>query len=373
MEEIKVTIVTVCYNSSKTIEQTIKSVLGQSYKNIEYIIIDGGSNDGTVEIIKRYGKSIAYWVSESDRGIYDAMNKGIDKATGDIIAFINSDDWYAEGAIAAMVQSFLRWEDADIICGSWHMVHPCGLQTLVRHGNLDNICFGMICGHPATFVKTVHMKQHPFDVSYRIAADYAFLLEMYLQGKKFYFINDEIAYFRCGGLSGHPWKTYIETRKIALNLTRSRVSAKKYQYIRKHFSERRVLPLFRYICKKIGKSSGIKRRQLLNHLRSKKFVLYGAGEMGRDVLEALKDWNLTVISFWDSDSSKDGTKLNGVPILYPRRYTLLGDDVIILIATVVGGSEISENLKSLGYKHGKDFYDKEKWVGWLAKEWLLIP
>lgn len=103
---IKVSIITVVYNGVKNIEQTIKSVLHQTYSNIEYIVIDGGSTDGSLDIIKKYSDSISYWVSEADKGIYDAMNKGISKATGDLIGIINSDDWYEPDAIMNMVTAY---------------------------------------------------------------------------------------------------------------------------------------------------------------------------------------------------------------------------------------------------------------------------
>lgn len=93
-EQLKISIVTVSYNAAKTIEQTIKSVINQTYSNIEYIVIDGGSTDGTVDIIRKYEDRIAYWVSEPDGGIFDAMNKGIKVATGEVVGIINSDDWY---------------------------------------------------------------------------------------------------------------------------------------------------------------------------------------------------------------------------------------------------------------------------------------
>ncbi len=103
VESLKVSVITVVFNGAGTIEQTIKSVLGQTYKNIEYIIIDGDSTDGTQEIVEKYGESIACFVSEKDNGLYDAMNKGISYATGDIIGIINSDDYYAVDAVEHVV------------------------------------------------------------------------------------------------------------------------------------------------------------------------------------------------------------------------------------------------------------------------------
>ncbi len=122
----KVSIITVVYNGIAHLEQTIQSVLNQTYDNVEYIIIDGGSTDGTVELIKKYEESIAYWVSESDGGIYDAMNKGISNATGEIVGLINADDWYETGTIEKVVETFQNSE-VDVVHGSMEIISKMGV------------------------------------------------------------------------------------------------------------------------------------------------------------------------------------------------------------------------------------------------------
>lgn len=119
---MRVSIITVCYNRVETIERAIRSVSKQGYEDMEYIIIDGGSTDGTVDIIKKYERDIAYWVSEKDDGIYEAMNKGLSHATGEIVAFLNSDDWYEENIISKIAQ---RFEDKKvrILCGDVYCHH----------------------------------------------------------------------------------------------------------------------------------------------------------------------------------------------------------------------------------------------------------
>ena len=104
---MRISVITVCFNSKETLEQTIKSVVGQEYEDKEYIVIDGGSTDGTVDILKKYAEQIAFWLSEPDEGIYDAMNKGIKHATGDVIAFLNSDDWYEPDTLTRVAGYFL--------------------------------------------------------------------------------------------------------------------------------------------------------------------------------------------------------------------------------------------------------------------------
>ena len=115
---MKISVVTVCYNAADTIEKTILSVLNQTYHDIEYIIIDGGSTDGTVEIIRKYADKIAYWVSEPDKGIYDAMNKGIEVATGEWINFMNAGDrFYKSDVIKLIFDNMNCYDDVDIIYG----------------------------------------------------------------------------------------------------------------------------------------------------------------------------------------------------------------------------------------------------------------
>lgn len=122
MEEVKISVITVCYNAVDTLEKTIQSVLEQTYHNIEYIIIDGGSTDGTVEIIHRYVDYLAYWVSEPDRGIYDAMNKGIERATGEWVNFMNAGDYFYNYDVISNVFKVLQ--KADVMTGISFMDYP---------------------------------------------------------------------------------------------------------------------------------------------------------------------------------------------------------------------------------------------------------
>ena len=369
MKDIKVSIITVCYNSEKTIEQTIQSVLKQSYKNIEYIIVDGGSTDGTLDIIKKYEKDFDYWMSEPDNGIYDAMNKGILKATGDVIGFINSDDWYANGAITAIADAFSK-TDADIVYGKLTVVMEDGRRRLFQRGKLDDICIGITIGHPATFVKTEDMKECLFDCTYKIAADYAFLLEMYLQGKHFCPIDAMITFFRLGGASSHPWKPYLEVRKAALQLTQERVSNERYKEIRAAFRKRRFLPLFHFLRYKMQNIQRRKKEGVVNLISGKSFVLYGAGKLGIEVLKIMKEWRGFVSVFWDGDAEKQGTEIGGKSILSPQHKTKQDKKTTILITTVKDNIVIAQKLEEIGYEGGRDFFDKEEWLRWIAGMWL---
>ena len=133
---MKVSIITVCFNSESTIKETIESVLSQDYSNIEYIIVDGGSIDKTVDIIKSYGNKISKWVSEKDEGLYDAMNKGLKMAQGDVVGLINSDDVYIDNGVISTVLQLLKEKKVIVSMQTWYMstkkikINPLDIMTL---------------------------------------------------------------------------------------------------------------------------------------------------------------------------------------------------------------------------------------------------
>lgn len=217
--EFKISIITVSYNSVETIEQTILSVLNQSYSNIEYIIIDGASTDGTVDLIRKYEDQIAYWVSEPDNGIYDAMNKGLDVASGDIIGIINSDDWYETNAVELIVQYFKNNSELEGVCGNLliHLDFNKYNMIKVSHSsiNLSNIREKMSIAHPTLFLKkSFYLTYGKFDPKYSIAADYELLLRAMLKGAKLGYIPFLIAHFRVGGASSNQLKLLRDVIKI---------------------------------------------------------------------------------------------------------------------------------------------------------------
>ena len=176
----KVSIITVSFNSVKTIEQTIKSVINQTYKNIEYILLDGASTDGTQQIIEKYKDRISYYVSEKDSGLYYAMNKGIEIATGDIVGIINSDDWYAQDAVQSVIDSFQQ-DEPDLVYGKIICVSSDGTERIVRKTPLDKIWYSMAVSHPSVFVKKKYiMNLELLILNYKCAADYELMLRFFL-------------------------------------------------------------------------------------------------------------------------------------------------------------------------------------------------
>lgn len=201
---LKISIITVSYNAAKTIEQTILSVVNQTYKNIEYIIIDGGSTDGTVDIIKKYTDKLAYWVSEPDDGIYDAMNKGIKAMTGDYVQFLGADDFLADEDTIGYIVRQLDQRSDILSAGIFLVREEFGLEKyLGNHCARDkNKYNGVMIPHPGMFVKKELMQRYGFDTQYRIAADYDFFLQCYLNKDiNFKFIDRPVVYFSLAGIS----------------------------------------------------------------------------------------------------------------------------------------------------------------------------
>jgi glycosyltransferase len=179
---MKISIITVCFNSAKTIEDTIRSILSQNYKEIEYIIVDGGSTDGTLDILKRYSDQIHKYISGPDNGIYDAMNKGIKLATGDIIGFLCSDDFYADENVIRQIVEVIRANNTDCCYGDLEYVAGNSINKVVRRWKSRPYQEGLFekgwhPPHPTFFVKKcIFDKYGGFDLDYDIGADYELML-----------------------------------------------------------------------------------------------------------------------------------------------------------------------------------------------------
>lgn len=199
---MKLTIITAVYNGASTIRDTIDSVLTQNVNDIEYIIVDGMSIDGTADIVESYDDKRIKYIREPDRGIYDAMNKGIRSAAGDVIGIINSDDFYVPGILNEIMSYFAQYSDVDIIHGNTFDVDQKGRVKISKPHNLDSLKYGMTLRHPTCFVKkNIYKKIWLFDQQFHIAADYDFLLRCYMQWTKFFYVDKVFVRFRRGGIS----------------------------------------------------------------------------------------------------------------------------------------------------------------------------
>ena len=197
-----VTIITVCRNAGDTIERTLQSVTAQTYPHIEYIVIDGASTDGTVEMV-RACSAVTTWISEADKGIADAFNKGLARASGEWVGILNADDWYEPETVARVIGAI---KDADIVHGAvryWEgdkpreVYYPCQAK-LTRE---------MTINHPSVFVRrSVYEAEGGFDPAYRLAMDYELMLRLYVKGYRFKELgNTVLANMSHGGASDRCW------------------------------------------------------------------------------------------------------------------------------------------------------------------------
>jgi glycosyltransferase involved in cell wall biosynthesis len=218
----KVTVITACYNKARTIEGTIKSVLAQTYDNIEYIIVDAQSDDGTYDIINKYSSAIGRWMREPDTGIADAWNKGIAASTGDIIGILNADDWYHPDAVIRAVEAFAENPGYGFIFGDLAVVLEQGDKQYCLKG--DPNYGAMICKdmpsipHPTVFVRrAVYEKCGLFDLSYRVSLDYEFLLRIHKAGVNGFYVAQTLATMRLGGVSDTGYvQSHRETSWISI-------------------------------------------------------------------------------------------------------------------------------------------------------------
>ena len=196
-------VITIVYNNVNDIERTMLSVLGQTYPNIEYILIDGLSKDGTLGVIKRYEKRIAKFISEKDDGIYDAMNKGLELATGDYVIFMNSGDEFYDAETVAAV--FATAPDADIYYGETEMIDSNGQSLGQRRHKAPaqltwrSFKFGMSVSHQAIYIKQDLLE--PYDDKYELSADIDWIIRAAKKAKKIVNVNRYVAKYLVGGMS----------------------------------------------------------------------------------------------------------------------------------------------------------------------------
>lgn len=195
----KITIITVVRNASGELKKTIGSVLTQDYPHLEFILVDGGSTDGTVEVIREHSAQIAWWVSEPDRGIYDAMNKGLAKATGEWVNFMNAGDiFYSNDVISSVFSNKL--DGFAVVYGDSIAAYPKALVPKPA-GTPEQMVTGMVFCHQATFVRRDLIGSVGFDLKYAIGADFNILFSLYAQGALFKKLPILIAVFDASGLS----------------------------------------------------------------------------------------------------------------------------------------------------------------------------
>lgn len=228
---MKVSIITATYNSASYLEEAILSVMKQDHHDIEHIIIDGGSTDGTLAIIEKYNEHIAYWVSEKDRGMYDAINKGMRAATGDIIGTLNSDDLLADNKVISSIVKAFRYENTDTVYGDLVYVKPADLSAIIRvwkglEFKRSRYNFGWMPAHPTFYFKRALLKKYGYyENHYYTAADYEFMARYHFHyGASAYYLPRLIVKMRSGGLSnGNIFRRLRANRRDYLAMKKNNI------------------------------------------------------------------------------------------------------------------------------------------------------
>ncbi len=249
---MKISIITVAFNAAATLADTLQSLAAQTHPDIEHIVIDGGSSDGTPEVIARYGSHLARFVSEPDQGIYDAMNKGLGLATADIIGFLNSDDVYADERVLARVAETMEQYDLDALFGDAEFINHDRPARFVRRYRSERFCperiaWGWMPAHPALFLRRrVYERYGNFRTDYRIAGDFELVARIFHAGKlKYLHVPEVWVHMRTGGISTGGWRNTVLLNREVLRACRenniptslpkilSKYPAKLFEFLRR--------------------------------------------------------------------------------------------------------------------------------------------
>ncbi len=267
MRKLKFSIVTVCRNAEDSIEKTICSVTEQTYSNIEYIIIDAVSTDGTLAIIDKYKSNIARVVSEPDKGIYDAMNKGVSYATGDYVFFLNAGDLLISIHEIEKVNELITADPVgiDVFYGKMLVFDPKNLWGYIHGIDFvnDAALFIDTVHHQTAFTRLSLLKERPYNINHRISADYEWFVHAFAQqGARFKHIDVLVSIFDPYGLSGNP--AQLNNRLM-----------ERVEVLRKNYSKQRLLVLLLYNYLRVMRNPAGKRKYMFNLLNQLRVNLFG--------------------------------------------------------------------------------------------------
>lgn len=351
IESVKVSIITVSYNAEKTIEKTILSVLDQTYKNIEYIIIDGQSTDGTIEIIRRYIDRLAVFLCEPDEGLYYAMNKGLRKATGDIVGIINSDDWYEKDAVESVVNAY-DTNSCDVIYGDIYLYDSEGKRSQQQELPLSTMWFQMAVPHPSVFVKReLYNRWGHFSTLYRIASDYDLMLRFFSNGAKFYHLKKVLASFSYGGLSTEKALSgRYERYRIVLSYLHKSPDPEDIKCI---IDKEWGMDKFNLEKERdniaIGNIVGIEKKRI---------VVFGIGKWGHRLLSLLKIDRSKEIIVVDNDYKNI---MENEKILDIQNPEILKNENAVVVIAIKDGKRVLDQVR--GYKNPDlDIYDLQGFI-----------
>lgn len=247
---MKISLITVVYNGDRYLKDCIESVISQTYPDLEYIIIDGGSTDATLAVISQYQQKISYFISEPDKGLYDAINKGIAAATGDVIGILNADDMLASPNVIEEISKAFQAHKTDAVYGNLNYVNAANPQNIIRKWvskpfNNKNFEKGWMPAHPTLYLKSLLFKKYGnYSLSYGTAADYELILRMLYRYKvSAFYLNRLIVNMRVGGVSNANfkqrrrafWNDYLAAKTNGIPFALSTIIFKKISKIPQFF------------------------------------------------------------------------------------------------------------------------------------------
>jgi len=274
---MKLSIITVNLNNREGLQRTIDSVICQTFRDFEWIVIDGGSTDGSRELIEQYADHFAYWVSEPDKGIYNAMNKGIKVAKGEYLQFLNSGDWIVDKN--TLERCFSHDTTADILYGDLFFCDGENMERCCYPKQLSiRYFYNLSLGHPSSFIKRGLLQDEPYDENLKIVSDWKFFLSQALKNKKFEHIDEMVSCFDTSGVSSNNEELIVQERESVL--------------------KKELNPMIRYDCISINEMEN-----LLNTPHLKKTIEY---RKKKAIYHKLLTANLHLIEILDKLSWKKG-------------------------------------------------------------------
>jgi len=329
----KISIITACYNAENTIEQAIQSVLGQTYENIEYIIVDGASTDGTMEIVEKYRNKIDVVVSESDKGVYDAFNKGVGLATGDFINFMNADDYFSTNTILEKIVShILNHPNLMLLHGNVKAIDETTGHWHYRGQSLSFKDFekGQMCPHQSVFTRRELFTEFGgFNLAYKILADVDFTIKCFKKYEEYIkYVPIEVAHFRLGGLSSslqHEKNMHYENAIIHFNHFGNipdYVKGSLENFETSHINSTYQQWLESFL---IG-------RKRLGNLDNLRIAIFGTKKNATYLYHDLKERGGEVVCFLDNDDRMHNQLLHDIPINSPSN--LIEDEVDAIVISI---------------------------------------
>lgn len=341
---MKFSVITVCINCSDTIEKTIQSVLSQNGIELEYIIIDGNSSDGTREIIKKYEAQLAYWISEPDNGIFDAMNKGLRVASGDVISFLNAGDYYTKNILSEIQKIFLN-KNIRIVSGSISFRIDNEFFTIINSDyNLERMPLHMI-PHQALFTKReVFNETGLFDTNYRLGSDYDWFLKVWIKGIDVFIVPNICADCDGNGVTTkYPFNLSLETKQSALKQAKY-MDAAVCQQIERYYESKLEKVFYEQLYEE--ELDPINIDFINTFLKDTDYYIWGMGRAGIRCYKIFKKNKIGIKGFIDNYKYETLKKVRMYNVYSPKE---IDRHIKICIATREHESEVEKQVISLGY------------------------